>query len=176
MSVCAFILSLTVAHASERKWKPLAEDGLHDPTDPALVFLQQPAEALSVLPPSTSGNQVDWMKALIDGKIKPRSHIYPDTKVRELGTDPRSKHMAPDILMKETGEMPMVRFPHRRHTYWLDCSNCHEKPFKSKIGANPINMFQILSGRYCGRCHGAVAFPLTECLRCHSVARKQVRH
>jgi hypothetical protein len=24
-------------------------------------------------------------------------------------------------------------------------------------------------GEHCGRCHGAVAFPLTECTRCHSV-------
>ena len=29
----------------------------------------------------------------------------------------------------------MVRFPHKQLTEWLDCSNCHEKLFKSKTGA-----------------------------------------
>jgi len=75
--------------------------------------------------------------------------------------------------MPRTGEMPMVRFPHRQHTEWLDCSNCHEKLFASKAGGTrAVNMFQILQGEYCGLCHGAVSFPLTECKRCHSVARK----
>jgi c(7)-type cytochrome triheme protein len=45
--------------------------------------------------------------------------------------------------------------------------------FKSKAGATKqLNMFQILQGEYCGVCHGAVSFPLTECKRCHSVERK----
>ena len=73
--------------------------------------------------------------------------------------------------MEKTGEMPLVLFPHRPHTEWLDCSNCHDKIFVEKVGANQINMFTILSGQHCGQCHGAVAFPLTECNRCHSVPR-----
>ena len=88
----------------------------------------------------------------------------PDTKIRVLNLD---------VLLPRTGEMPMVLFPHRQHTEWLDCSNCHEDLFKSKAGATKgLNMFQILQGEYCGLCHGAVAFPLTECKRCHSVVRK----
>jgi c(7)-type cytochrome triheme protein len=67
-----------------------------------------------------------------------------------------------------------VLFPHRPHTEWLDCENCHDKLFKKKAGETPINMFQVLQGEYCGRCHGAVAFPLTECRRCHSVPRQGV--
>ena len=35
--------------------------------------------------------------------------------------------------------------------------------------------FKILQGEYCGQCHGAVAFPLTQCLRCHSVSRRRLR-
>jgi hypothetical protein len=31
-------------------------------------------------------------------------------------------------------------------------------------------MQKILDGEQCGVCHGAVAFPLTECRRCHSVS------
>jgi hypothetical protein len=41
-----------------------------------------------------------------------------------------------------------------------------------KAGATKFTgMFPILSGEKCGRCHGAVAFPLTECRRCHVVMR-----
>lgn len=151
-----------VLFAANQTWKPLKEDGLHDPENPAINVLQEPAEALLQLPPDTAGNMVSWVKALRENYITPRTNIYPETKVKILDMD---------IIMENTGEMPMVRFPHKAHTEWLACKNCHDILFKEKVGANPINMFAILSGEYCGRCHSAVAFPLTECLRCHSVPR-----
>jgi c(7)-type cytochrome triheme protein len=40
--------------------------------------------------------------------------------------------------------------------------------FKTKKGSSDFGMFDVLQGHYCGRCHGAVAFPLTRCKRCHS--------
>jgi c(7)-type cytochrome triheme protein len=67
--------------------------------------------------------------------------------------------------------MPIVRFPHRQHTLWLDCVNCHDHLFKAETGATNFSMLKILEGEQCGVCHGAVSFPLTECFRCHSVAR-----
>lgn len=143
---------------------PLAKDGVHDPANPGLQMLQEPGAALANLPPDVVGNQVFWVQALEQGKISPRTNILSETKVEVLDLD---------IILPRTGEMPMVKFPHRQHTEWLDCSNCHEKLFKSKTGATKgLNMFQILQGEYCGVCHGAVAFPLTECKRCHSVDRK----
>ena len=143
---------------------PLTKDGVHDPANPGIKLLQEPGEALSTLPPDAVGNRVRWVDALSRGLIAPRTNILPDTKINVLDQD---------VIMPRTGEMPMVRFPHRQHTEWLDCSNCHEKLFKSKAGATTaVNMFQILQGEYCGVCHGAVAFPLTECNRCHSVLRK----
>lgn len=144
-------------------WASLSEDGLHDPASPAVETLQQPAEALSQLPRDSAGNRVSWVKALREGYIDPRSSLYPDTMVEDI--------LDMDIVMENTGEMPLVLFPHTTHTEWLDCNNCHDAIFKEKVGANPINMFEILQGQYCGRCHGAVAFPLTECNRCHSVPR-----
>jgi c(7)-type cytochrome triheme protein len=144
------------------KWQSLALDGLHDPASPAIGMLQQPSEALSGLPPDVVGNRVRWMRALDEGHIKPRTNIQPETKVNLRTTD---------VLLKNTGEMPMVRFPHRQHTAWLDCSNCHDHLFEQVAGRTTINMFAILAGEKCGLCHGAVAFPLTECLRCHSVPR-----
>ncbi len=148
------------------KWKSLEEDKLHDPSNPILSQLQQPSQALSVLPSDYVGNKVDWVKALREGYIEPRTNFFPETKIRVLDLD---------IIMQYTGEMGLVRFPHKPHTKWLDCKNCHDKIFKMKVDANPINMFAILQGEYCGRCHGAVAFPLTECLRCHSVARSKFK-
>ncbi len=153
-----------LSHAGS-KWRPLTDDNIHDPDGASIDILQEPAEALSKLPQDTSGNMVDWVKALEQGVINPRTNIRPETKVRIRDND---------LFLENTGEMPVVRFPHRAHTLWLDCKNCHEKYFISKKGANPITMMKILEGEYCGRCHGAVAFPLTECDRCHSVPREKL--
>lgn len=164
----ALLLLLALAAAAAwagpdlRRWLPLARDGLHDPASPGTRQLQEPREALSVLAPDTAGNQVRWVEALERGQITPRSTIDPGTEVR-LRED--------DILLNLQGGTPIVRFPHRAHTLWLDCSNCHEEIFVSRTGANRLDMRKMLLGQQCGVCHGAVAFPLTECARCHSVAR-----
>jgi c(7)-type cytochrome triheme protein len=159
----AIVLACCIAApAAAAEWTPLEKDGIHDPASPAIRMLQQPAEALSKLPPDSAGNMVRWVDALEKGVINPRTNIRPETKVEILDGD---------ILMNLNGSMPIVRFPHRAHTLWLDCKNCHEHPFKSKIGANKLSMLRILEGEQCGLCHGAVSFPLTECNRCHSVSR-----
>ncbi len=158
----------SVAIPDDRAWKTLAEDGLHDPTNPALKELQNPGEALSILSEDFKGvgNQVDWVRAMNKKLITPRSQIDKDAPLPTSNLD---------IILPDTGEMAMVRFPHKAHTDWLDCSNCHPRPFKAEYNSNPINMFAILAGGYCGQCHGAVAFPLTECRRCHSVSRKDFK-
>ena len=89
-------------------------------------MLQEPAQALSTLPRDSAGNQVDWMRALNEGKIAPRAKLNDEAPIR-LRED--------DILLNLRGGLPMVRFPHRSHTQWLDCSNCHEHIFKSKLPA-----------------------------------------
>lgn len=147
-------------------WTPLAQDGLHDPRNPGLSLLQQPAEALAPLPRDTAGNRVRWVQALDAGLIAPRSTLRPGTEVRLLDQD---------IIVSRNGSMPAVRFPHRQHTLWLDCSNCHEGLFKARAGANRFSMTAILNGEQCGLCHGAVSFPLTECNRCHSVPNTALR-
>jgi c(7)-type cytochrome triheme protein len=143
---------------------PLVKDSLHDPSNPGIKMLQEPREGMAKLPKDYVGNRVDWVQSLRQGLIQPRTNVTPSTAIRVLDQD---------VLLPRTGEMPMVLFPHRQHTEWLDCSNCHEALFKSKTGTTKgLNMFAILQGEFCGRCHGAVAFPLTECRRCHSVPRK----
>ena len=161
LALLGLALSAAVTLAAGR-WLSLAADGIHDPRGPAIGLLQEPREALAGLPPDTVGNQVRWVQALDEGHIQPRTSIQPGTRVN-LRTS--------EVLLKNTGEMAMVRFPHRQHTAWLDCSNCHDQLFAQKAGATRINMMLILQGEQCGLCHGAVAFPLTECARCHSVAR-----
>lgn len=157
------LLSLALVGVSwAATWLPLAKDGIHDPAGPAIHLLQEPREALAVLPPDGAGNQVRWAEALDQGHIKPR--IYVRDKIELVTRDT-------EVLLKNTGEMAIVKFPHRQHTAWLDCASCHDELFKRQAGATKINMAMILRGDKCGLCHGAVAFPLTECARCHSVAR-----
>lgn len=160
------LASLVSGSCAAAGWLPLEQDGVHDPAAPGVRLLQQPADALSKLSPDTAGNMVRWVEALDKGEIKPRGSL-------------RSKAPPPfrddDILLSLKGGMPIVRFPHRAHSLWLDCSNCHDHLFKPKAGANKLSMFAILQGEQCGLCHGAVSFPLTECSRCHSVARTDAK-
>ena len=160
---CLSLSCSTAIRATE--WETLATDGIHDPESPAIRILQQPREALSRLPPDAAGNQVRWVEALDKGLINPRTNIHPETKVRTFDLD---------IILNKRGSLPLVKFPHRQHTAWLDCSICHDQLFKAKAGANRFSMMLILQGEQCGLCHGAVAFPLTECNRCHSVRQGAV--
>lgn len=157
-------LAATVAHSAAGQWSRLKEDGLHDPRSPAIREKQEPGDALSVIaekaPDPSVGNKVRWVRALELGVINPRTNLTPDTKIRVLDQD---------IYLNIGGSQAVVRFPHKQHTLWLDCSNCHDNIFQSIAGASDISMMRILEGEQCGICHGAVAFPLTECLRCHSL-------
>jgi c(7)-type cytochrome triheme protein len=160
-------LALATIAATDRIWNSLATDQLHDTSNPSVGMLQQPAEALIQLPADSAGNQVDWAAAIEDGYISPRTSLRGEEPMELLGST---------ILMKNTGDAPFVLFPHLPHSRWLSCSNCHEEIFKSEVGATPITMLAILQGQYCGQCHGAVAFPLTECNRCHSVDPGNAAH
>ncbi|HEB86704.1 MAG TPA: cytochrome c, class I [Gammaproteobacteria bacterium] len=141
---------------------PPARDGIHDPEAEGTNTLQPPKEAFSNLVKSKSGNYVDWVKSLREGKIHPRYDRL----------DPKAKPIIMDlnIVREVKGSMPDVVFPHAQHTEWLDCSNCHPAIFIPRKGANQISMASILLGRKCGVCHGKVAFPITAktCRICHS--------
>lgn len=136
---------------------------LYDGSNPDLERLQTPREALREMPRDRDG-KVDWMKALRERSITPRPRLD------AAGGDHLPIDL--DIIMRNTKEMPYVRFPHRAHTEWLACSNCHPAPFEAKAGSTRIKMEDIFRGRFCGTCHDRIAFIThRNCDRCHSVAR-----
>jgi len=138
------------------------EDGIHDTANEGTHALQPPKVAYEGLPTTEFGNHIDWVKALDSGKLNPRyDRTDPDVEpfVMDL-----------DIVRPVKASVPDVVFPHKPHTQWLHCSNCHPKIFVPQRLANQINMSQIILGKKCGVCHGKVSFPPTtkSCKKCHS--------
>ncbi|MBI2307362.1 MAG: hypothetical protein HYU78_08670 [Rhodocyclales bacterium] len=140
--------------------RALEQQHFYDEGNPDRGKLQRIDEATRHLPYDAVGFP-DWMRALREGKITPRYNVRGDAKPELLDLD---------IIMRNTKEMPNVRFPHLSHTLWLACANCHPAPFKAQKGANTIRMADIFRGEYCGMCHDRVAFiTFFSCNRCHSV-------
>ncbi|MGE5303557.1 MAG: c(7)-type cytochrome triheme domain-containing protein [Alphaproteobacteria bacterium] len=115
-------------------------------------------EAAKLLP--VTQGVPDWAKALRDGVISPRAGV--DPKAADQPVLPLDVELVP-----AAGEMFKVTFPHKSHTEWLQCPNCHTGIFQMAKGADPITMEKINAGQYCGVCHGKVAFAPTACGRCH---------
>ena len=145
---------------------PPAEDGIHDPANDGTLALLPPLAAYGPLPKSLAGNRVNWVKAIDDKKINPRWDKQ-DDKATPVVIDL-------NIVREVKGSMPDVVYPHKQHTEWLDCSNCHPAIFNPQKGSNAISMAAILLGEKCGVCHGKVAFPVSECRLCHS-KKKEAR-
>lgn len=119
--------------------------------------------------PKAGNDTVNWTLAVLNGLIKPRPSIDPNEKEEE----PLSLNI---FIEAKVPLMANVIFPHSIHTYWLSCDNCHPKIFIAEAGANPISMDEIFKGKWCGRCHGKVAFdfwPEAHCRRCHMLPKQQ---
>ena len=143
---------------SRRLW----EDGIHDMNNPDINTLQNPNEAMSGFTRNQWG-RVDWVRALQSGEIIPKTGYDNDEPMLELELD---------IVLKDTGQMDYVKFPHKQHSQWLACSNCHTELFPYKSGVVKIRMDDVLNGKYCGMCHGKVSFSPMLCERCHSVPKQ----
>lgn len=153
-----------ISDPAGRKWDLVTDDGLHDPDSITVKYLQKPSGELTELPPGQGGNKVNWVEALAEGIINPKGSLDPDKKEEVLDLD---------VLLKDTSEMPMITFPHIKHTLWLGCDNCHDHLFERRAGATRnLNMYAVLAGEKCGLCHGAVAFPIVDCIRCHNTPRE----
>lgn len=123
--------------------------------------------------PRDEDNKVDWERAIDEGLIAPQASAG-DAEVDEVIMDLRVVIVFNDMLIRN------VVFSHEVHTYWLDCKSCHPKLFIPKVAANEMTMKEIREGKYCGHCHGIVAFPTNivdapnfraNCLRCHREKR-----
>lgn len=141
-------------------------DGIHDLENPDLTTLQPYAAAITALPKDNSGHP-DWAKALNLALIAPRSNKNAEQTENMVLWDQ-------DIIYKDTETMPWVRFPHKTHTQWLTCTNCHETIFASQGEKADISMRSIYTGSDCGACHGRVAFNVNTCERCHSILHDNV--
>jgi c(7)-type cytochrome triheme protein len=134
------------------------------PSEPAPGPAEQTGEeqhpvAFDYLPKTKMG-YVDWVQALKQGIIKPKDSLDPNAVTMQA--------IDFNVHFNVKADLPDVVFPHLPHTMWLDCRNCHPSIFLMKAGSNPITMEKILRGEFCGRCHGTVAFPISDCFRCHS--------
>ncbi|MEW5916324.1 MAG: c(7)-type cytochrome triheme domain-containing protein [Gemmatimonadota bacterium] len=128
---------------------------------PAIELLRDADSVVALLPRDHAGN-VDWMQALRRGIIRPRL-----TLPGRHAPDTAGFRFAFDFLLPGPDTTFDAFFPHSAHTEWLTCQTCHPRVFKYR-GAQ-IRMGDILQGKYCGACHGKVAFPVaTGCERCHT--------
>ncbi len=124
--------------------------------------------ALDVMPKDPSG-EVNWTAAVTMGIIDPA----PSIDVNVVDEPPFELNI---FIEAKVPLMANVIFPHSIHTYWLKCSNCHPGIFLPQAGANKISMTEIFAGKWCGRCHGKVAFtflPRSNCVRCHIILKGQ---
>lgn len=125
--------------------------------------------AFDTLPKDEQG-QINWVKAFNQGLIKPRSSLADVEKDTHEGFYNNLIFMQVKVHI-----MADVVFPHGMHTYWLNCDSCHPKPFNDVYGSNDIKMSEIAEGKWCGKCHGKVAFSpkaYTNCRRCHVIPKR----
>ena len=106
------------------------------------------------------GNRIDWVEAMKRQLVIPNTYLR--TRPEEINYDKKL------TLDAEWNNIPPAVFPHRPHTAWLDCNNCHPEIFTIKKKATKhFRMTNILRGEFCGVCHLTVAFPMNDCRRCH---------
>ncbi|MBI3398552.1 MAG: hypothetical protein HY026_04885 [Deltaproteobacteria bacterium] len=119
--------------------------------------------------PKDAFNNVNWTTAVIDGLIAPKGYLDEE----EEDAEPLQLNI---FIEAKVPLMANVIFPHSIHTYWLSCKNCHPNIFIPEAGANKITMDEIFQGKWCGRCHGKVAFgfwPEANCRRCHMIPKHE---
>jgi len=118
----------------------------------------------AALPKERFGNGIDWEKAEETGLIKPVTYLE--------GVSIRRPELATQgdfAIETKVAGMPNIIFSHKRHTAWNGCELCHPEIFVGiKKGATRYSMIELFEGKYCGACHNNVAFPLTDCQRCHT--------
>ncbi len=116
---------------------------------------------------------VDWVELTRRGMVLPRGSLDPDDPLYESPVryefDEEGDEDIEDILIPVKSEtLSAVVFPHTLHAWWLSCKSCHPRRFTRTAGETRMTMKEMAKGRYCGECHGKVAFPLEDCAKCHN--------
>ncbi|MCB2181565.1 MAG: hypothetical protein KQH63_06040 [Desulfobulbaceae bacterium] len=116
------------------------------------------------MPPSVYGNKIDWMQAEVDGKITPKDFL-PGISLQKTAklVNKRDEPRTPALP-----GLPDIIFSHSKHVVWNGCGMCHPDTFALETGKTKMSMKEITQGKFCGRCHGTIAFALNDCSRCHS--------
>src|SRR3569832_2989810 len=81
---------------------PVAEDGIHYPNNSAVKIFQEPVESMANFPRDQAGI-IDWVQVLEKGYIVLWLCLFGVLVLFAVDFD---------IIFKNTGSMPYVRFPH----------------------------------------------------------------
>lgn len=116
-------------------------------------------------PKKRFGNGIDWIEGESMGLIKLVDSLDGVSNKSQLFKNPSDSVIKPQV-----NGMPDIIFSHDKHGVWNGCELCHPEVFPSveKDKAAVYSMNEIFEGKYCGACHGKVAFPMVQCERCHS--------
>jgi len=122
------------------------------------------ATATAGFPKDKFGNGINWEKAAEDGLITLVDHI------EGVSIKKPARPIEKDFSLKPKSQgMNEIIFSHKKHTVWNGCEVCHPDIFAGgKKGSTKYSMKEIEEGKFCGVCHGTVAFPQADCNRCHS--------
>lgn len=115
------------------------------------------------MPRERFGNGIDWQKAEKTKKIILIDYLEGISIKGMQLKDPKELNLKP-----QEANMPEIIFSHVKHGKWSGCELCHPEIFGVKKGSQPYKMEDIFAGKYCGVCHGPVAFPNMDCQRCHT--------
>ena len=134
-----------------------------DEPRPAIEAVLEWERAEAMLPKDEMEN-VDWMAALRQGLIRPRTAL-PGAAAKEPAV------FGYDFFLPGPEPIWDAYFPHSTHTMWLGCGSCHPRLFPKR--GTEINMELIMEGKRCGACHGTVAFETDNCARCHPAMEEE---
>lgn len=141
-----------LCHVNQNKGSISSANALHEVT-------------VSGLPRTAYGDQVNWVEAIETGAIQPKNTLETEQPLKMM---PLPAHLERPLRWYTNKPGVFVVFPHKAHTAWLDCANCHPGIFEIKnMGTVAFDKEKNLYGLYCGTCHMTVAFPMNGCSRCH---------
>lgn len=106
---------------------------------------------------------VNWEAAQQEGRIKPLDSLEGLSAPKRPMRSRENFSIKPDSLLVRP-----IFFSHEKHSVWNGCELCHPEIFPTaRKETVTYSMFSNIDGRYCGACHGKVAFPLNDCSGCH---------